>query len=182
MLAEGRKIKPDVIYVKDRYLWCPNIFGAIYNLLRVSYYTTVVGDADAIEQLSNEIAKLRYTCKADVNLKLKGSLNPHIYKKEHHRHKNKSVDINITIDALRHTYNKSVRRVYLMSGDGDYIPLIQEIMRHGVSVKVGAFSSGCNNELKYIADDFRYLDDKYFELNDEAREVAPISWTVNQKS
>ncbi len=92
-----------------------------------------------------------------------GTLNPHIFKKENRSQKTKSVDINITIDALRHTYNNSVDGIYLFSGDGDYLPLIKEIMRQGKQVTIGVFSKGFNSVLQYECDDFINLDQIFFE-------------------
>ena len=45
-----------------------------------------------------------------------------------------------------------------MTGDGDYIPLIQEIMRQGKQVIVGALSNGLNPKLRVVADNFIDLD------------------------
>lgn len=162
MLATGRKPKDDVVHKKDKIIWHTSPFEYFYGILRISYYTTIVGDNDSLAKLSKEISALRYYCQSDSETECNGTLNPHVFKKEKQSSKNKSVDINITIDALRHAYNRDVEMVYLMSGDGDYIPLIKEIMHHGVQVSVGAFSSGCNKELCYIADDFFDLDKVFF--------------------
>ena len=51
--------------------------------------------------------------------------------------------------------------IAIFSGDGDYIPLIEEIMRQGIETQVFAFSSGCNSQLRYVPDDFIEID-KYF--------------------
>lgn len=83
-----------------------------------------------------------------------GRLCPHVLKKEKNSQKTKSVDINITTDTLRHTYNDSLDTLFLLSGDGNYIPLIQEVMRQGKRVAVGAFSNGLNQTLLHIADGF----------------------------
>ena len=69
----------------------------------------------------------------------------------------------MTVDILTHTYQNNLDVVYLQSGDGDYIPLIKEIIRMGKQVYVAAFSSGLNPDLKTIADEFRDLDVVYFE-------------------
>jgi uncharacterized LabA/DUF88 family protein len=48
--------------------------------------------------------------------------------------------------------------LFLLSGDGDYIPLIQEVMRQGKKVVVGALTNGLNPRLKHMADMFVDLD------------------------
>lgn len=68
----------------------------------------------------------------------------------------------LTIDALRHTYNDSMDILYFISGDGDYVPLVQEVMRQGKKVIVGALSDGLNPELRRIPDEFIDLDRVFF--------------------
>jgi uncharacterized LabA/DUF88 family protein len=53
--------------------------------------------------------------------------------------------------------------VYLASGDGDYLPLLQEVMRRGKQVEVLAFSSGLNEQLTYSVDRFLSLDEVFFD-------------------
>jgi len=163
MLESGKVVNSDVTHIEDRVLWNPNMLTSCYDILRISYYTTVVGDNDAVTTLSNEIAALPFTCKMNATIATNGTLNPHVFKKDKKKSKNKSVDVNIAIDALRHAYNKNVDQIYLISGDGDFIPLVKEIMHHGIQVTVAAFSNGCNDELRYIADDFHCLDNLYFD-------------------
>ena len=69
----------------------------------------------------------------------------------------------MTVDILTHTFQNNIDIVYLLSGDGDYIPLINEVMRAGKQVYVAAFSSGLSPKLKTVADKFTLLDDLYFE-------------------
>ena len=90
-----------------------------------------------------------------------GTLNPHVFKKK--RQGTKSVDINICVDATRHVSQSGLVTVVLVTGDGDYLPLIQELMRRGVDVEVQALSDGCHSELKYVPDSFRDLD-RHFSL------------------
>ena len=46
----------------------------------------------------------------------------------------------------------------LMSGDGDYEPLIEEVLRNGVQVFLSAFSHGLNPRLRDIVDVMYELD------------------------
>lgn len=50
------------------------------------------------------------------------------------------------------------------SADGDYLPLIQEIMRQGKQVNLGAFSSGLNPQLPVAVDNFYDLDEIFLRL------------------
>ncbi|GAI21623.1 unnamed protein product, partial [marine sediment metagenome] len=72
--------------------------------------------------------------------------------------KSRQVDINITIDMLNHATPSQVDRIVLISGDGDFVPFIREVMRRGIQLHVAALSSGVNKKLKVIADMFTSLD------------------------
>jgi uncharacterized LabA/DUF88 family protein len=54
--------------------------------------------------------------------------------------------------------------LFLLAGDGDYIPLIEEVMRQGKQVHLGAFSDGLSPRLPHIADEFVDLDKYFFDL------------------
>lgn len=163
MVAGGKTPKSSVTYSPGRYTWAPEITETYkFNLARVSYYTTFVGDNDAIEQLNNEIASQEYEYQSSAYHGV-GTLNPHVYKKEKQSAKTKSVDINLSIDALRHAYKGNIDKLIIISGDGDYLPLVQEVMRQGISVSICALSEGCHPALIYVPDDFHDIDEYFFE-------------------
>lgn len=91
------------------------------------------------------------------------NLSPRVFKKPKKNVSGKGVDIQMTVDILTHTFQNNIDVIYLLSGDGDYIPLINEVMRAGKQVYVAAFSSGLSPKLKTVADEFTLLDDIYFE-------------------
>ncbi len=168
MLNNDKALIPreNTIHEKDVVVWHNSILQTfIADVLRVSYYSTLVGDDDTQEEVKQRISRISYTYR-NIHDRKKSTLNPHYFKKEKRAKKTKSVDINLTIDALRHTYNDSVDVVYLLSGDGDYLPLIEEIMRQGKQAWIGAFSSGCNSGLKFTADKFISLDKIFFQGKD----------------
>lgn len=165
MLEDGRKPTSGVRYEKDSFIWHPRITQLnTHDIIRISYYTTFIGDDLVIKELAKKISLINYSfAGGQGSTRGSGTLNPNIFKKESRSQKTKSVDINITIDALRHTYNNSIDGIYLFSGDGDYLPLIKEIMRQGKQVTIGAFSKGFNSVLQYECDDFINLDQIFFE-------------------
>lgn len=126
MLKNGLKPAVDTKHVEDTYVWHSGVIQYTrFDLLRVSYYTTVVGDDLAVEAVSAELSEVAYKHLVGGGPGSgKGTLNPHVYKKKKKDQKTASVDINITVDALRHAYNDSVDSIYLLSGDGDYLPVI----------------------------------------------------------
>jgi uncharacterized LabA/DUF88 family protein len=146
-------------YIPEILVWHKNItLNLRMEVVRASYYTTHVGDDETLGQTREKIATHRYEFKTNAGEHGDGYLCAHVFKKERNSKKTKSVDINITIDSLRHTYNDSLDALFLLSGDGDYIPLIQEVMRQGKQVFVGAFSNGLNPALKNVPDRFICLD------------------------
>ncbi|MFH1367665.1 MAG: NYN domain-containing protein [Elusimicrobiota bacterium] len=144
----------------NNFVWAPGILH-IYDtmeILRVSYYNTFVGSLDELEALNNKISKIGYEFTYEQQYSRKSTIVPRIFKKENRSKGTKSVDINISIDALRSAYNDTIDRLILVSGDGDYIPLIEEVMRQNVQVYVGALSSGLNPQLESKCDKFYNLD------------------------
>jgi len=160
MRDSGAKQTNGILYQKDAYVWHSHITRIDYmEIVRASYYTTCIGDPAKLTGMKKNIRSVEYLSsgfRGDQDRK--GNLVPHVFKKENRSKKTKSVDINITIDALRHTYNDSIDCLFLISGDGDYIPLIQEVMRQGKQVFVGALSDGLNPEIPDIPDKFINLD------------------------
>jgi uncharacterized LabA/DUF88 family protein len=154
MVALGRQRKAGVIHEPDTFVWMPELvnYGA-WRLTRICYYTSVVGDEVHLNELSERMSAIRYDYQQGF-----GFLNPHIFKKQKRGDKTKSVDINLVTDLLRHTYNNSVDEVCVLTGDGDYLPTIREVMRQGVRVNVGAFSSGLDSRLRTQSDEFFDLD------------------------
>ena len=161
MLKEGWELMPQTTHSKGRYVWSQQIIRTIVasdTVLRVWYYTTHVGGEDLREELVREMAELTYGYGVVDQVAGRGTVVPKVFKKLSQSQKSASVDINIAVDVLRHAYNKSVDVVLLLSGDGDFIPVIREAMRAGVKVIVGALSSGLAKEIVGVCDDFVDLD------------------------
>jgi uncharacterized LabA/DUF88 family protein len=147
-------------HIPDVFVWNHHVTAPFFmEVIRVSFYSTQVGDEVKLDETRKAIASYSYNYRVSrQDSHSQGYICPHIFKKERNNQKTKSVDINLTIDALRHTYNDSLDILFLLSGDGDYIPLIEEVMRQGKKVVLGAFSNGLNPALEYTADQFINLD------------------------
>ena len=161
MIKSGAEKTNDTRHIPDVFVWHPKITMCTpMQVIRVSFYTTQIGDEQKLEETRRTIASHDYKCHSISRQEYGdiGNICPHVFKKEVRNQKTKSVDINIAIDALRHTYNDSMDILFLLSGDGDYIPLIQEIMRQGKRVFVAAFSDGLNPALRHVPDRFFDLD------------------------
>jgi uncharacterized LabA/DUF88 family protein len=158
--SSGTKHEPDT------YVWHPSalVVNSV-DIVRVSYYTYVVGDDNRLKEVNRIIRNLTWGTGhyGDTNPP-QGNLFPRIFKKEQKTAKRKGVDISITVDALNHVYQGSVDIVYLITGDGDYKPLIEQIVRAGKQVYLAALSDGFNETLKEAVDRFIDLDPIFFKL------------------
>lgn len=63
---------------------------------------------------------------------------------------------------MRSARNGAAKEIMLLSGDGDFVSLVHELMHMGVNVQVHAFSSGLNPAMETSGDAFRLLDDVFF--------------------
>ncbi|MBI5913006.1 NYN domain-containing protein [Candidatus Azambacteria bacterium] len=61
-------------------------------------------------------------------------------------------DVGITVDALR--IAPAVDAVVICSGDGDFLPLIEQLKSMGKQAEVVAFSKSASSKLREEADDF----------------------------
>lgn len=167
MLKAGSVAQPGVVHEPGTFLWHPSLLVTEgWVPLRVSYYTTVVGDDQEVERVKKMIQDTRYSYRA-YDRGGWGNLVPCVFKKPKRQEKTSVVDINITVDAMRHTYNDSIDGLVLVSGDGDYVPLVQEVMRQGKVAQVAAFSKGLSPALRLVSDGFMDLDARVF-VSEEA--------------
>jgi uncharacterized LabA/DUF88 family protein len=166
MLRDGRVPKPGVVHVPGVVVWHPNITRHILcKITRLGFYQTAVGDTERVYTVKELISNVTYEYDDGDGIPGQGNLHPKVFKKESRQTTTKSVDINITVDVLRAAMHANGHGdvIMLLSGDGDYLPLVEEVMRHGKLVWLCAFSKGFNKHLKFAADDFFDLDAIFFE-------------------
>jgi uncharacterized LabA/DUF88 family protein len=65
-------------------------------------------------------------------------------------------DVGMVVDAIRTSQGVDV--VVLVSGDGDFIPLVEYLKNQGKRVEVAAFGKTTSLHLKEVADEFIDLD------------------------
>jgi uncharacterized protein (TIGR00288 family) len=168
MVSKGRKPRLHLPYLPDIYVWHPDtVEPGLHHVIRAIYYTYAFGSEDRITEIKEEIKKLFYTQfhdqnNQDVSNMLDSDIYPCVFRKYKNK-KAKGVDIQMTVDILTNVHMNNLDTVYLVSGDGDYKPVIQEAIRHGKNVYLAALSSGLNKELIYVVDKFIDLDKCYFE-------------------
>ena len=85
-------------------------------------------------------------------------------------------DIGIAVDAIE--LAPRLDTVILISGDGDFIPMVEHLKRAlGCRVEVMAFGRSASNNLGQVADQFIDLDNKKYILAPQRR-VAPRTTTT----
>lgn len=170
MIENGSEPLTLIDYEPKTFVWRANsIKPELNTILRANYYTYASGDDNKINRIKSKIKNLSFhnysTQYYNISVKqLPNNLTPVVFKKTKGK-KAKGVDIQICVDMLTHVFRNNIDVVYLVSGDGDYLPVLQEVVRMGKQVYVAAFSSGLNESLVTIADKFRSLDPIYFKLS-----------------
>jgi uncharacterized LabA/DUF88 family protein len=126
-LAESPNFK------KDCFIWPGADFGALgwsiileTRPIRSFYYTSAVGDEVMVRSIRKRLWSLGF--------------EPHVFKKAKQSQKTKGVDIALTKDMLSHAFRGNYDAAVLVAGDGDYIPLLEEVKRLGKQVLVGVSS------------------------------------------
>ena len=167
LLAKGKMPLENVVHAKDTYVWIQSTWMPRYHIVyRATYYTYVQGDDDKVNTTSEAIKSLTFNQyqplhQNHVTPGIANTLYPKVYKKGKGK-KAKGVDIQMTVDILTNVQQDNMDTVYLLSGDGDYRPVIEECIRRGKQVCVAAFSAGLSDGLKLIVDQFICLDNYYF--------------------
>jgi uncharacterized LabA/DUF88 family protein len=137
-------------YRRDCFMWIgvnasvPRI-GAANRLrevaLRAYYYTSLVGDESLIASVRQQIRTAGFS--------------PEVFKRDANQTKAKGVDIALTKDMLSHAFRNNYDIAVLVAGDGDYLPVVEEVKRLGKLVYVWFFENeGLNPHLKLAADNF----------------------------
>jgi uncharacterized LabA/DUF88 family protein len=74
-----------------------------------------------------------------------------------HRHKvgqqQKEVDILIAVDMLSHAHRRNTSRITFITGDQDFAPLVEALVREGVYVQLVYPTGHVSSDLKHFADE-----------------------------
>jgi uncharacterized LabA/DUF88 family protein len=151
--GHGLGLEEGKYYNRDVFVWFPDHPGTLQwpyassklplelYAVRSYYYTSVTGDDKLIEQVREQLWSLDF--------------QPEVFKRTSKGVKAKGVDIALTKDMLTHAFFNHYDAAVLMSGDGDYVPLVDEVKRLGKIVCVAAFSSsGLSLALRLSSDAF----------------------------
>lgn len=140
------------IDVQNMYYSAKNLFGAKVN------FGNIVKEAIAGRKLVRAIAYVVSTESKEEQPFFDALYNLGIETKErplqifYGGEKKADWDVGITVDAIR--LSPSLDAIVLVSGDGDYIPLIEFLRNQGKQVEVMAFGGTTSGKLIEAADDF----------------------------
>ncbi len=140
------------IDVQNMYYSAKNLFGAKVN------FGNIVKEAVAGRKLVRAIAYVVSTETKEEQPFFDALYNLGIETKErplqifYGGEKKADWDVGITVDAIR--LSPSLDTIILVSGDGDYLPLVEYLQNQGKQVEVMAFGNTASGKLKEEADDF----------------------------
>jgi len=167
-LAKQKGLQLDidpVCYLRDVFVWFPiwrptselyyhRVFPLENSLgTRAYYYASVVGDVEKVTAVRRNLRALGF--------------DPQVFKKPSGAAKSKGVDITLTKDMLSHAFQDHYDDAVLFAGDGDYVPLVEEVKRRGKRVYVGFFEGnglGLSEDLRLAADLFVDLTGHFVKL------------------
>lgn len=94
-------------------------------------------------------------------------------------------DVGLAVDAIRMAHKLDT--VIIVSGDGDFIPLVDYLKHSGCQVEVVSFGRSASSKLKEATDDFIDLDSdpEFFLINGNKNKYRsghrPNTWTARNK-
>lgn len=167
LVASGRVPRPDNVFIEDCFIWNQRVLNdSIWGIKRLSYYTSLAGDDVRVKSVREKISQTTYRCTTDKTANAEyirtGQIVPFVRKKAARSRKESICDIAIAVDVMRACYRDHAELIWIFSGDGDFIQLIEEVVHSGKISYVSAFSSGLNPELPMVVDEFLPLDNYFF--------------------
>ncbi len=164
-LAKSEKIplQDGPYYMRDVLIWFPKLHATrnlltsedhptdLQNLgIRAYYYTSTTGGEDVIREVKEKLWEIGF--------------QPEVFKKSKTRDTTKGVDIALATDLLGNAYRDNYDAAVLVAGDGDYVPLVEEVKRLGKVVHVAFFigkGNGLNPNLRLASDYLWGLEDSF---------------------
>jgi hypothetical protein len=116
------------------------ILGYYPEEIRAYYYTSYVGSTQDGSKVENSLRALGYA--------------PRVFHKAKQQERAKAVDISLATDMLAHAFRDNFEIAVLIAGDGDYVPLVEEVKRCGKRVLLQFFEEGLSPKLKLAVDQF----------------------------
>ena len=125
-------------------------------IIRVYYYTAPpILQQNPTDDQKNEYSKTLHFIES---LKLLPYFKVKIGSRSQFTYKEKGVDVYLATDMLSLAYKNGYDVAVLVSGDADYVPVVEEVQGMGKIVEVACFSSSKSVHLRQVCDKFINLD------------------------
>jgi uncharacterized LabA/DUF88 family protein len=127
--------------------FAPDLYG---EAVRSYYYTSLTGSEEDLTNVRRALRSLGF--------------EPRVFKRDVKGRPSKGVDIGLATDFLSNAFLNNYDAAVLMAGDGDYVPMVEEVKRLGKRVYVTFLEkdAGLNSRLHLVADEFFGLE-RWFE-------------------
>jgi uncharacterized LabA/DUF88 family protein len=156
--AGGVSLSEGTHYRKDVFVWMPGL-SATHVLAqpqkgnklekyaaRAHYYASLVGSEETVLEVRRALRAIGF--------------QPHVFKRPSKQRKSKGVDVTLTKDLLVNAFRDNYDVAVIMAGDGDYVPVVEELKQMGRTVYVTFFTepaAGLSEELRLSCDKFFML-------------------------
>jgi len=139
-----------VQYIPDVMVWSPHAtrIRGPQDFIRRYYYTSALGADDYRNDIEEQLKKL-------------GIEAPRVFPRNKDG-RSKGVDITLATDMLTHAHRKNFDIAILITGDGDYVPLVEAVKREGCRVVLWALERGLSPALKKAADHYWDIGELFF--------------------
>ncbi len=137
--GKGQRIQVDIEKMSDE------LVGS-YSRLRTYYYNTLPSDDKFAEAIERFHAGLRLANRIEVRLG-KTMRTP-----KGEKDRQKQVDILLALDMFKLASSGKINLAILLSGDGDFVPVLQAVKEEGVLTKVIYSRESIDHELRLVAD------------------------------
>ena len=143
-------IKLGTRIIDDLLLWYRCVSVDKYRVIRSYWFGSFQGSQEQAFHLKSTLRKAEY--EPMIYQKFKGG-------------REKKVDIAVAKEMLINAFNHNCDIALLISGDEDYVDLVQEVKRYGVTVVGAFFTQGRSPDLELACDQFCEL--KVINVNKE---------------
>jgi uncharacterized LabA/DUF88 family protein len=160
MHGQGSELIAGRFWQPGTYVWLPRTivddvlvftvgWGMHQRPKRAMYYTTAGGDQESRDTIHDRLQQLGFAPMVFPYIKKTG--------------RSKGVDIALTRDMLSHAYKDNYDVAVLITGDADFLPLVDEVQRQGKAVVLGFFgvANGLDVKLRRAVDYYVNLDQTF---------------------
>lgn len=128
-----------------------NVIGAGNN--KIFYYDCLPNKK---KRETEEAYIERYQKAVDFHNRLRVVPGMHVYegilRNNGGKNVQKGVDVKIAVDMFHHTINNNMQKATLLTGDTDFVPLVESLVQLGMDVTLKYHQKHVNDELLYRAD------------------------------